>query len=75
MNQNEKETLLRQYASGEITWNSLRGKGIDSFREVLAGLGELGLRPPAAPMEGPNTETRQLGRQVVRQALKGAKPG
>ena len=75
MTQNEKEALLRQYAAGEVTWTSVRGRGIDSYREVLAGLGELGLRPPVAPMEGPNAEARRQGRAVIRQALAHAKPG
>ena len=74
MTQNEKETLLRQYASGDVTWSSLQGRVFDSFREVLAGLGERELRPPVAPMEGPNVEARRLGRQLVRRALEAAKP-
>lgn len=69
----EKEALLRQYAAGEVTWASLRGRGIANYRDVLAGLGELGLRPPAAPMDGPNAEARRGGRAVVRQALERAK--
>jgi len=44
MTADEKEALLRQYAAGDITWTSLRGRGIDNYRDVLAGLGELGLR-------------------------------
>ncbi len=75
MTRNEKEALLRRYAAGEVTWNALQRQGIDSFREVLAGLGELGLRLPVAPMEGPNVEARRLGREVVRRALEAAKPG
>lgn len=74
MTANEREALLRTYAAGEITWTSLRGRGIANYREVLAGLGELGLRPPTAPMEGPNVEARRRGRDVVRQALEHAKP-
>lgn len=74
MTQNEEETLLRQYAAGEITWTSLRGRGIENYRNVLAGLGNLGLRPPVAPMEGPNVEARLRGRAIVRQALEHAKP-
>jgi len=74
MTQNEKEALLRQYAAGEITWTHLRGRGIENYREVLAGLGGLGLRPPVAAMEGPNVEARLRGRAIIRQALLDAKP-
>ena len=74
MTKNEKETLLRQYAAGEITWTSLRGRGIENYRDVLAGLGSLGLRPPVAPMEGPNVDARRRGRAVVRQALEHIQP-
>lgn len=73
MTPNEREALLRQYAAGEITWTSLRGRGIENYRDVLAGLGELGLRPPVAPMEGPNVEARLRGRAIIRQALQDAK--
>lgn len=74
MSESEKETLLRQYAAGEMTWTSLRGRGIANYRDVLAGLGELGLRPPTAPMDGPNVEARNRGRSAVRHALEHAKP-
>ena len=37
--------------------------------EVLGALGELGLRPPVAPMEGPNVEARRRGRAIIREAL------
>ncbi len=69
MNLDEREALLRQYAAGDITWTSLRGRGIDNYRDVLAGLGALGLRPPVAPMDGPNVEARQRGRAMIRQAI------
>lgn len=75
MTQSEKTALLRQYAAGEITWTSLRGRGIENYRDVLAGLGELGLRPPSAPMEGPNVEARRRGRAIIREALQHAAPG
>jgi hypothetical protein len=74
MTETEKEALLRQYAAGTITWTSLRGRGIENYRDVLAGLGSLGLRPPVAPMEGPNVEARRRGRAIVRQALEQTKP-
>ena len=69
----QRESLPRRYAAGEITWTALRGRGIDNYREVLAGLGELGLRPPVAPMDGPNVAVRQRARAIIRRALQGAK--
>ena len=66
----EREALIRQYASGNITWHALRELGFEDYVEVLAGLGELGLRPPIAAMEGPNVEARKRGRALIRQALK-----
>jgi hypothetical protein len=74
MTENEREKLIRQYAAHEITWHSLRERGFDSYVEVLGALGDLGLRPPVAPMEGPNVEARQRGRALLRQALQEAKP-
>jgi hypothetical protein len=74
MDDNEKkrkEALLRQYAAGEIAWHELRECGFDNYIEVLGGLGELGLRPPIAPMEGPNRAARERGRAIIREALKG----
>ncbi len=68
---NWKEALLRQYAAGEITWHELRECGFENYVEVLGGLGELGLRPPIAPMEGPNRAARERGRALIREALKG----
>jgi hypothetical protein len=75
MTRDETEALLRQYAAGEITWSSLRGRGIDNYRDVLAGLGRLGLRPPIAPMDGPNVEARLRGRAIIREALARSNPG
>jgi len=69
----EKERLLREYAAGEIAWSTLRNRAFENYRDVLAGLGELGLRPPVAPMEGPNVEARRRGREIIRQAL--SQPG
>ena len=70
----DREQLLRSYAAGDISWTSLRGQGIENYRDVLAGLGELGLRPPVAPMEGPNVEARRRGRALLRQALGSVRP-
>jgi len=70
MIENERETLIRQYAEGKITWHALRERGFNDYVEVLAALGELGLRPPVAAMEGPNVEARRRGRNVIREALR-----
>ncbi|MGP8193154.1 MAG: hypothetical protein ACLQLT_11060 [Methylovirgula sp.] len=51
MPEREKENMIRQYAAGEITWHTMRERGFENYLDVLAGLGELGLRPPVAPME------------------------
>lgn len=61
--------LLRRYAAGEITWQALRLKGFDNYLDVLGGLGELGLRPPIAPMQGPNVALRERARAMIREAL------
>lgn len=65
----EKEKLLRQYAAGEVTWHELRERGFEDYVQVLGGLGELGLRPPIARMEGPNVAARLRGRALIRAAL------
>ena len=67
--QQERERLLRDYAAGKVTWYRLRELGFDDYIQVLGGLGELGLRPPVAPMEGPNLAARLRGRAIVREAL------
>jgi hypothetical protein len=64
------EALLRGYAVGSVTWHELRERGFDNYVQVLAGLGELGLRPPVAPMEGPNREARERGRALLRRLLR-----
>jgi len=74
MSQEQKAQLLRQYAAGEISWTSLRGRGFDNYRDVLAGLGRLRLRPPIAPMDGPNVGARRRARAIIRTALQQA-PG
>lgn len=68
-----RETLIRQYAEGQITWHELQERGFDNYVQVLAGLGELGLRPPVAPMDGPNREARERGRALLRKALRNAR--
>ena len=66
----EREALIRQYAAGETTWTELRERGFEDYIEVLGGLGELGLRPPIAAMDGPNVAARQRGIAIIREALK-----
>jgi len=65
-----RAALLRQYAQGEVTWRELRERGFDDYIAVLGGLGELGLRPPIAPLDGPNREARERGRAIIRAALR-----
>jgi hypothetical protein len=47
----------------------LRERGFDDYVQVLGALGELGLRPPIAPMEGPNREARERRRSIISEAL------
>jgi hypothetical protein len=54
-------------------WATLRSRGVD-YGDVLAGLGDLGLRPPLAPMEGPNLEPRQRGMRRLRELLARPRP-
>ena len=66
MVESEREPLIRKYAAGEISWHDLRARGFEDYVQVLAGLGELGLRPPVAPMKGPNVEDRRRGLAIIR---------
>jgi hypothetical protein len=70
MADSKQESLIRRYAAGEITWHELRERGFEDYVQVLGMLGELGLRPPLAPMEGPNIEARKRGRAIIREALR-----
>jgi hypothetical protein len=70
MQPEERHTLIRQYAVHQITWHELQERGFDDYVQVLAALGELGLRPPLAPMTGPNVAERERGRALLRQALR-----
>jgi len=70
MTESDRERMIRQYAAGEITWHTMKERGFDSYLDVLAGLGALGLRQPVAAMEGPNVETRQRASALIREALK-----
>ena len=70
MTDEQKQDLIRQYAAGETTWYALREAGFTNYVEVLAELGELGLRQPVAAMTGPNVEARLRGRAIIREALR-----
>ena len=47
-------------------------RGFEDYVQVLGGLGELGLRPPIAPMEGPNFAARERGRILAAAAARTA---
>jgi hypothetical protein len=64
-----RERLMREYAAGRVSWSELRERGFDDHVQVLGGLGELGLRPPMASMEGPNVAARERGRAILRRLL------
>ena len=66
----DRAELLRGYAAGGVTWRELRERGFDDYIQVLGGLGELGLRPPIAPMSGPNVEARRRGRALIARLLR-----
>lgn len=70
MTEAERDRLIRQYAAGDTTWHDLREHGFEDYIQVLAALGERGLRPPVARMEGPNVEARRRGRAIIREALR-----
>jgi hypothetical protein len=68
----ERERLLMAYAAGTVSWRELRQRGFTDYVEVLAGLGEIGLRPPIAPMQGPSRSARERGRVLLRRLLREA---
>jgi hypothetical protein len=74
MMDDDRDELLRRYAAGDITWSALRERGFENYLDVLGGLGRLGLRPPVAPMTGPNVAVRERARALIREALQRAKP-
>ncbi len=74
MTDNEQDDLIRGYAAGAVTWQRLRELGFDNYLDVLGALGRLGLRPPVAPMDGPNVEARRRARALLREALEQSKP-
>ena len=59
--------MLRKYANHEMTWYEMRNRGVDSYWDVLWGLGQLGLKYPVARMIGPNVESRQRGIGLLRE--------
>src|SRR5262249_28635864 len=71
LTQQEQDDLIARYANGHITWSELRRYDeFESYLDVLAGLGRLGLRPPIAPMTGPNAVSRKRRIEMVRAALR-----
>jgi hypothetical protein len=64
-----REPMLRDYAAGRMSWFEMRERGFTDYADVLAGLGELNLRPPIAAMEGPNVAARERGRAILRRLL------
>ena len=69
MGETDRDKAIRDYAAGRITWHELQQQGFEDYIQVLAALGEAGLRPPVAAMKGPNVEARQRGRAIIRRAL------
>ena len=64
MTETDQQKLIRENAAGEITWSALRKRGFDNYLDALTELGKVGLRPPIAPMKGPNVEARRRGRAL-----------
>lgn len=64
-----REKMLREYAAGNLSWRELQERGFEDYVQVLGGLGELGLRPPIAPMEGKTFAARERGRALLRRLL------
>jgi hypothetical protein len=65
-----RDELLRGYAAGSVSWRALQDQGFEDYVQVLAGLAELGLRPPLAAMEGPNVEARLRGLALIERLLR-----
>ncbi len=74
MTTNERDDLIRAYAKGDVSWHALQRRGFADYLDVLAGLGELGLRPPIAEMVGPNVELRERGIAMLRERLQSVAP-
>jgi hypothetical protein len=59
--QDKRVELLKAYVAGEVSVHDLRRSGFGRNTDILAGLADLGLRPPLAAMDGPNVDTRRAG--------------
>jgi hypothetical protein len=57
----EIEQLVRDYAAGKISWQLLQERGIENYLDLLGMLGDLGLRPPRAPLESDAEARANLG--------------
>ena len=72
MTDTDKETLIRQYAAGDITWHDLRERGFDDYVQVLGGLGDFGLAP--ADRADGGAESRGAGARSRRSFATPASP-
>lgn len=64
---------IRRYAAGDVAWRTMRNDGW-RYADILAGLGELGLRAPRVRPGGPNAAALARGTEVMRKLL-GRRPG
>jgi len=62
------EQRLRQYAAGQLGWKNLK-RHVDSYADVLSGLGELKLRPPIADPAQVQSDGLDQGLHALRAAL------
>jgi len=53
MTQAGRDTLIREYAAVEITWQAQLRLGYDDYLDALGAPGELRLRPPLTSTVGP----------------------
>lgn len=70
--QKEQDQALRRFAAGLMTFAALQDGGLENFLTVLSRLGELGLRPPTAPPDGPNADMRARGRAIIAERIRAA---
>ena len=66
---------LRRYARGEISGQAVREATGLTYPLLLAGLSELGLRPPRASFTGPNGPALRRGHELVFSALVDSRRG
>ena len=59
---------IRRYAAGDLPWRTMSDEGW-KYSDILAGLGELGLRPPHVRPDGPNAAALARGSARLRAAL------